>query len=322
MGGPLFPDRKRTDDRPKRRREGTYQYLDRASSKHASRVRSLLESWYHAFPGEGKYEVMRRLQFGGSRGFESAVHELLLCATITTLGCRLGAHPGLKDSSRRPDFSIESPQARTALLEAVVVTNQSDTQLGADERKDNLLDALDSLETEDFFIEVDVVSQSKQTGSGRKLRRFVRDQLQGLSVAEVRRDLEQGKSLPAFLYEDDGWTIKLSAFPKSSSISTNSKTRAIGVEWVRPPQVDPATPLRAALKRKAGHYGKLGEPFIIAVNVLDDSAEEIDCNDALFGTKEIMTVSTAFHSRRCPNSFPKSLGWTLEGRERPRVQAR
>ena len=68
-------------------------------------------------------------------------------------------------------------------------------------------------------------------------------------------------------------------------------------------QIDTTTPLRKALRKKAGRYGPLGKPFIIAVNALDICANEISFEEALFGTECIQVTSTAegFHELRTRN---------------------
>jgi len=57
------------------------------------------------------------------------------------------------------------------------------------------------------------------------------------------------------------------------------------------PRLGPGGPLRKAL-RKAGRYAELGEPFIIAVNVLDTFADEISFKEALLG-RECIRVTRA-----------------------------
>ena len=61
--------------------------------------------------------------------------------------------------------------------------------------------------------------------------------------------------------------------------------------------MDHRTPLRDAILGKAGRYGDLGMPYIIAVNDLD-LIDDIDIMDALFGQEQY----TCFYSDENPKA--------------------
>lgn len=52
--------------------------------------------------------------------------------------------------------------------------------------------------------------------------------------------------------------------------------------------VDSRKPLLTALRSKAGRYGKLEYPYILAVNVTNMFIDEIDIKDALFGKEQFV----------------------------------
>jgi hypothetical protein len=319
----VFADIARTESGPKRRSEGIFTYLNRSADEHAARVRALIDRWYADFSTEGKHEVRQRLQLGGTRGFESAFHELLLSATANALGCVVAIHPHLGDTAKRPDFTVESTVHGTSFLEAVLATGQSDFAAAAEQREHTLLDALDDLECPEYFVAVEVIQRSGQPGSGKRLRRFVSEQFDGLNLREVRRGLEKSgmETLPRFSYAEDGWIIELRACPKSPSAMDDPVDRAVGIEMTGMHRIDPATPLRKALKRKASRYGELGEPFIIAVNALDIFANDVSFREALLGTECIQVTHTAEGVHTAEARNPDGLWRNTSGPSYTRVSA-
>jgi hypothetical protein len=52
--------------------------------------------------------------------------------------------------------------------------------------------------------------------------------------------------------------------------------------------IHPAMAIKSAIEGKAGHYGEINLPLVIAVNALDEYAEIDDAIDALFGTTGVI----------------------------------
>jgi hypothetical protein len=204
---------------------------------------------------------------------------------------------------------IKSKKHGNSFLEAVLATDTSDSAAAAERRENILLDSLDGLECEEYFIGVEVIRESERPGSGRRLRQFVSEQVRQLDHAEVCRALEQPgtPTLPTFIYEDDGWKIKLTASPKSRP--GKARGRAIGFEVTGMHQIDSAGPLKSALKKKAGRYGDVGAPFVIAVNALDMLVDDIDFREALLGTEYIEVKQTLNGVRTIEARHPDGL-WT------------
>jgi hypothetical protein len=49
-------------------------------------------------------------------------------------------------------------------------------------------------------------------------------------------------------------------------------------------QINPHLAIKSSVEGKAGHYGELDLPFVIAVNALDEFADAASAIDALFGS--------------------------------------
>jgi hypothetical protein len=51
--------------------------------------------------------------------------------------------------------------------------------------------------------------------------------------------------------------------------------------------------IRRAIKTKSKKYGRLALPLVVAVNVISDHCDDIDINNALFGTEQIVVTLNA-----------------------------
>jgi hypothetical protein len=284
----LFTEFERTDCSAPRRSENPYDHLSRSADPKVARVRETMEDWFSSFPDEAKEELSSRLGTGGQRGFESAFHELFLHELMLRLGCSLEPHPELAESSKHPDFVVTSPTGGSSYLEAVVASELSDAELGADKAADDVLDGLDRLETPDFFVGVTVQAQGPRAISQGKLRRFVEAELSLLSPAALTSQIQNGgfDAVHRFQYEDEGWILDLVPIPKSQQAHA-AGTRLIGIEMTRVKEIDTITPLKSALKKKGRKYGQLDRPYIIAVNAMDMFSDEPSMRAALFGTEDV-----------------------------------
>lgn len=66
----------------------------------------------------------------------------------------------------------------------------------------------------------------------------------------------------------------------------------IGAHWTGLRASRPDEAIRKRIKSKAMRYGKLAMPYILAVNCIDDGAEEADVLDALFGSEQLVEIQT------------------------------
>jgi hypothetical protein len=87
----------------------------------------------------------------------------------------------------------------------------------------------------------------------------------------------------------DGWRIRLTAFASrrfGGSRSTTVMQEAWGRTWN-----GPSYPLRNALKKKAGKYGKLAMPYVIALNSADVMLTDRDFEETLFGVRDGIIIA-------------------------------
>ena len=98
---------------------------------------------------------------------------------------------------------------------------------------------------------------------------------------------------PRLDFEHDGCRLQISLFPVSEGHRGASDHRPIGIlgsgvarmvaHWMS---------IRDGIKAKASRYGRLKQPYLVAVNASGQSAEQIDVMQALFG-QETVVFTTA-----------------------------
>lgn len=268
----------------KLRAESVFEYLNRSAAVPAGKVRELIERWYAAFPKDGRADIRGRLRSGESAAFDSGFHELSLHNLLAQLGLTAELHPVLATSTKNPDFLVHGDVPGDFYLEAVAPTDVADP--AARQRAAVLLDGLDAkLENSNYWLSITVEQYSTQTGSPKRLRRFVEHALAELPDAPVTTGSNLAAQLEPrrFEYNEDGWIFELAGFPKAEALRGRPGMGAIGMEFFRFEKVLAHQRLRTVLETKAKKYGSLGLPFVIAVNTNDLFGDGHELLMALFG---------------------------------------
>jgi hypothetical protein len=86
--------------------------------------------------------------------------------------------------------------------------------------------------------------------------------------------------------------MEFSVTPKSPGLRDKAGVRPIGSEFEGGGWVDDRTPLRDAILDKAGKYGEVNLPFVVAVNSLAEHLDQIDILEALFGKEQFVFTQT------------------------------
>jgi hypothetical protein len=211
------------------------------------------------------------------------------------MGCSVEIHPSALDSgtTRRPDFFVKPLVGSCFYVEAILATAEPAEESAARARMNEVYDALNRLDSPNFFVGLDIVGAPATPPSARRIRAFLKAQLDQLDPDEIGARWKSSgiKTVPQWHYEHDGWEITFYPLPKSPKLRGQSGVRPIGMRGHEGRFVDSGTPIRNAIVAKAGRYGDLELPYVIAVNALDEaSVDKIDIMDALFG-KEQYTVT-------------------------------
>lgn len=280
----LFDDVDRVDPAGAAHAEGIFAFLNRVRSEFFGNVRDLLESWFERLPADAKAQVRGRFRSTDDRQVLGAFWELYLHEMFSRLGFRLTHEPAIAGVSTRPDFLVEGHGA-SFYLEATIV-GTADAEVAAARRRSRAFDVLNRLQTDDFMLWLDVISEGSQDPRAARLRDELEGWLRELDAEEAVRGYEKRglDGLPARVWAEDGWEIRFRAIPKKPEARGELVSRPIGA-W-GPGQasaIDTFGPIRRDLEQKASRYGELNRPFVIAVLCTDTFASDHSVNVALFG---------------------------------------
>jgi len=275
----------RSDTAPGSYSEPDFEYINRSGRFAAGAIRVLLEDWFSRYPKQSKDELRSRFRSRDnvqhlSAFFELYVHELLLVQ-----GYEVEVHPELGATSRRPDFLARSNR-QEVYVEAVVATNSSSQEASAEARLNQAYDALNKVTSPDFFVGIEVYGVPSTPVPQNELRKSVERFLQGLDPDSVNRTLRAGglRTAPRKQFLHEGCTIEFFPIPKSPESRGKPGLRPLGMLGPGEAEfVDDTRALKNAIAAKAKRYGRLGKPFMVAVNAMSQHLDSIDIADALFG---------------------------------------
>jgi hypothetical protein len=284
----LFDAGKRHDHRTLLAGESLFAFLDRSAWPSCENIRNFVNAELMTFPEAERSQLLRRFRDGEAHDFHSAMFELLLWGGLTRRGYRLIPHPDLGGSrASRPDFHVTTPSGQAFFLEARLATVRLESdQESAEALRETVLAELGRDDHPHFRLWWEDSGRPSAAPSGKKLRRAVRQWLDGLDAEQVLRaftcagaDACPTMQWPVDEALVDTWQVSLTALPRQAFNNLPFVVNGLsGGGWV-----DRIGPLQRALKKKATHYGKLDLPLVVAVNVRGIGIPRIDEVHALFG---------------------------------------
>lgn len=272
-----------------------FDYLNSSDRVEAARVRAAVEEMFSRYPAAAQDGLRHRLRSIDDNTHLGAFFELALHDIVLRAGCTvLAVEPDLEGTPRSPDFLVETPQGQRFYLEATLATGRSRSGEGAERRLREALQAIDSVQSPDFFLDLHISGTPTAPVSGSRLRRRLKRWLQGLDYEQVRRIWDENAgTIPIFTYEQNGVRFRISPVPRRLSRGSLRRSRAIGSRMLAPLSVQPQEPIRSAILGKATRYGQLDAPYIVAVNAMSDYADADGAIDAVFGTPAVFVRQTA-----------------------------
>lgn len=320
-------DIQRDDIGPASYSEPSFIYLNRSARPAVVLIRQELENWFSRYPDAAKGNILRRFQSDDEIKHHSAFFELYIHELLIRLGHKVEIpHPEPGASSRRaPDFLATSQEGSRFYVEATLAINQSQQDVSGEKRLNQVYDALNGLDSPNFFISVEVHGAPAVPVPGRRLRHEVRQFLNSLdpdSCSEIIRHSGM-RAVPSHKFDFQGWRIDISPIPKSHKSRGKAGIRPLGILGPAEAQfVDDRTALKDSVIAKATHYGDLGIGLVVAVNAINQHLEMIDIMEALFG-QESFTFSTNFGGAAEPQMqrLPNGAWNGLKGPKNTRVSA-
>lgn len=303
----LFENKERVSQEPKSYVETDWDYLDRSGRVEAQHVRDFLNHWVSEYPASEHKEMIARISSGDHRNFQSAIFELAIFSILRSLKCSITIHPELPNGSpKHPDFLVVTPEGESVYVEAVLAADYSEADIAARKRTDVVLNAIEKIDSPNFFVGVEAEGHPERPPSGKGLRKVLEQWLARLDPDVVAKNVQTHghDAIPKMEWKNEGWVITFEAIPKKQERRGQGQ-RVIGmllngVRWMNVWE-----PIRDAVKSKGNHYGELPHPLLIAINVDDWSVDRIDEMQGLFGQEEyvfsVNDTSAPPIMRRTPN---------------------
>lgn len=322
----LFDAMERSDTEPAGFAEPTFIYYNRSARPECERARCLLEQWFAAFPTAGQEDLRARFRSDNDHNHAGAFFELYCYMLLRKQGFAVRVHPKLTGGKRtHPDFIASRAGKPIFYLESTVAaqrTHQEDKYLR------QLYDYLNrKLQAPNFFVRVSVMGDvPTSTPPLSAICADVQNWIARLDADEVELRIAQmstiGRALdalPTTVIERKGWRIEFDATPVSKEHRGDPDHKPIGMIYRLPTStwIDSQKPLLPALRKKAGDYGKLSKPYIIAINS-QDYVDNFNIASALFGKQGVRIDPES--DAVTPMYFLNGL-WTAGGGQFSRVSA-
>jgi hypothetical protein len=280
----LFSTTNRTDLGPKTNTESRYQFLNRSARPENGRIRDLLESWAEQIPPTEQAKFIREFSSGDDIQFHASLFELYVHELLLQSGHKIEIHPKLSGTNKRPDFRGQCPGDGIVYVECTVATEESVQDRHGNKLLDEAFDALDQIRSPNVFLGLDVTGAPASSIPIRKWRHQVQTWVDSLDCKALERmgpdpDLDE---LPELELLHDGLLIVVRPILKKPS-ARGTAGRAIGAQGFEGVFVTSRLEIRKAVRDKAGRYGTLDAPYVIAVNCLGCHADEEEITGAFFG---------------------------------------
>jgi hypothetical protein len=250
----LFDDVERTDPTPMLRCEPYFTFINRTSRPGAEAIRETAERWFSRYPAGNQPALRTRFRSSIDREHHAAAFELLLHEVLLRFGCTLELEPSLTNgSTKRPDFLVTALNGDRFYLEATVVTGKTSEEEAAQEHANRVYDAIDRIDSPNFFLGVVVGGAPKSSVPSKGMRRFLAQCLAVMNpdavIAAYNREGEV--ALPRWEFRHDGWEVTFFPIPKSPEARGEAGVRPLGLvatgfRWART-----ASHLRDSLVDKA-----------------------------------------------------------------------
>jgi hypothetical protein len=105
----IFEEKERTRTDPKKPGEDEFAFYDSIAGAAYDVYRAKLNEWISEYPDDERAEAVARFRKIGSLGYQAALAELLIHATLKRQGYSVEVHPACGHPSRRPDFLARDP---------------------------------------------------------------------------------------------------------------------------------------------------------------------------------------------------------------------
>jgi len=289
----LFDEGSRTGIGPKTESEPIFDYYNRSARPAVILLRKILESWFERFPGAEQKNLRERFRSPRKPNHLGAFFELYIHELFVRMGFELRAHPSVRSTSQ-PDFVACSQGENKFYIEATTAGLPSETEQGQNARMGIVYDAINSIESPNFFLELEIIGAPNTPPPTRELRRGLTEWLASLNpdhIAHLYSDNRQS-DVPTLDWNHDGWNLLFRPRPKSLQLRGRPGVRPIGIRMPEGGWLNTGFEIRRAIETKWKKYGELERPLIVAVNYIGFHCDDTDVMDALYGQESVVVTFT------------------------------
>ncbi len=317
----LFSDIERTVTDGRSVGEAVWAVLDRSPRPEFSRVRTVLEEWFGAYPRAEREQLRRRLKSRRDHNFNSAFFELYLHAFLMREGFEVEVPRSTRKCKTIYDFTVRREGELAFKLEAKCVEPEKEHS-SQDRYFRQVHNALQDVDSPSLAFGLTVEGQFAVQPPYRKIAREFGSWLRE-STSSVVALLKEGRGhskLPFFQTEEAGALLRATPIYLRSPDCESNNSIVIWFPVLRWPQTD--RKLRKGLKNKASKYGKMSVPYVVAASV-GEICDDVGIQNALLGDEGFMfgggpagpqTGAVAYRER---NGF----WWGPDGAQNTRVSA-
>jgi hypothetical protein len=290
----LFSDKRREDRSPGKYSEDTFSFIDRSARPNAVEVRRILEIWFKDYPAVERAALKDRLQNDFYAGFlELFLHSYFYANSFT-----LDPHPAVPNSTRKPDFLVRHGECEF-YLEATIVRDKSDQAVAGERVENILLDAINSVESPNFFLDLRdfTIAPGKQPAA-KRIKAFLKQELPKYNPDEVEKALVEnpGSGGPILQFQDDTLFATIGLIPLSRETRGAPGIRPIGIHPPKTRFGGGDSALRESINDKAKRYGAPDRPYVICANYIGEwGVDPEDILNALFGTFQLTATTDRPH---------------------------
>ena len=261
--------------------------------------------WLEHVPAEARADLLARFLSSNDSKHDGAFFELLLHEMFLQLGCKVDMQPTV--GKQTPDFRV-SQGGKSIYVEATAVGLTSNPFHPSPNEQD-VIDKLNTLKSSDFSLLLDMEGTLKTTIGKSSLAGRVKELLNNNDPDEVKANIAKfgRRAAPFDKIKIGDWTLTVRLEPNRKDGWSGNSDVPIVRGYYPAKRIDPISPVRKPLKKKAKKYRELDAPLVLVVNTLNPyySAEECDA-DVLWGNLCIQ-YETGAHDRtqyvRQPNGF-------------------
>lgn len=283
MSYPVFGAFPRADASYARHNEPASSFLNRVSGEYWDSVRDLINTWVEHYPDDARADLVGRLRSPDNRHFGGAFWELYLHETYIGSGFDVQVHPAVS-GPRPPDFLV-TRGSEGYYVEATAMFGSPN--VGEQARLRQVFDAINKVETPDFFLSLDIRAIGQSAPPTKQLRSSLESWLAGLDPDDTPSFGRIDQAGPELLWQEAGWEIHFRPFP----VRADARGRGHlpmgmwGQSNTRP--VGNSESILDTLKEKGSAYGALDRPLLIAINASTGFNRDFETMNALYGSAQV-----------------------------------